>query len=109
VVKLKEITIDKLIFKNHLSMIEQYSLKDFMFKWLGSPDEGLDDFLPLKYTDEVFAKMETTLETKIKIHADETFRYVTITEDNQIVIGGLDSNQELKFRILSLEERLKSY
>ncbi|WP_375088929.1 hypothetical protein ACDZ29_23915 [Peribacillus sp. RS7] len=106
---MKEITIDKLIFKNHLSMIEQYSLKDFMFKWLGSPDEGLDDFLPLKYTDEVFAKMETTLETKIKIHADETFRYVTITEDNQIVIGGLDSNQELKFRILSLEERLKSY
>ncbi|MDM5212475.1 hypothetical protein QUF94_13640 [Peribacillus sp. NJ4] len=106
---MKEITIDKLIFKNHLSMIEQYSLKDFMFKWLGSPDEGLDDFLPLKYTDEVFAKMETTLETKIKIHDDETFRYVTITEDNQIVIGGLDSNQELKFRILSLEERLKSY
>lgn len=90
-------------------MIEQYSLKDFMFKWLGSPDEGLDDLLPLKYTDQVFAKMETTLETKIKIQGDETFRYVTITEDNQIVIGGLDTNQELKFRIVSLEERLKSY
>jgi hypothetical protein len=98
VVKLKEITIDKLIFKNHLSMIEQYSLKDFMFKWLGSPEEGLDDLLPLTYTDQVFAKMETASETKIKI-----------TEDNQIVIGGLDPNQELKFRIVSLEERLKSY
>ncbi|MGE7760252.1 hypothetical protein [Peribacillus sp. NPDC097895] len=106
---MKEITIDKLNFKDHLSMIEQYSLKDFMFKWLGSPEEGLDDFLPLTYTDHVFAKMETTLETKIKIHGDETFRYVTITEDNQIVIGCLDSNQEQRFRILSLEERLKSY
>ncbi|WHY59229.1 hypothetical protein [Peribacillus simplex] len=106
---MKEITVDKLIFKDHLSMIEQYSLKDFMFKWLGSPEEGLDDLLPLTYTDQVFAKMETTLETKIKIHGEETFRYVTITEDNQIVIGGLDSNQELKFRIVSLEDRLKSY
>ncbi|MGG4268423.1 hypothetical protein [Peribacillus simplex] len=106
---MKEITIDKLVFKDHLSMIEQFSLKDFMFKWLGSPEEGLDDLLPLKYTDHVFAKMETTLETKINIYGDETFRYVTITEDNQIVIGGLDSNQEIKFRIMSLEERLKSY
>lgn len=107
-VKLKKVTIDKLTFKNHLSTIERLSLKDFMFKWLGSPEEGLDDFLPLTYTDTVFAKMETPLETNFRIQGDETLRYVTITEDNQIVIGVLDLNQELAFRILSLEEHLES-
>ncbi|WP_057915441.1 hypothetical protein [Peribacillus muralis] len=106
---MKEITMDQLIFKEHLSMIEQFSLKDFMFKWLGSPDEGLDDLLPLTYTDQGFAKMETTRETKITINGDETFRYVTITKDNQIVMGGLSRNQEMTFRIMSLEERLGGY
>ncbi|MGE7765819.1 hypothetical protein [Peribacillus sp. NPDC096540] len=104
---MKKVAIDKLTFKNHLSTIEQLSLKDFMFKWLGSPEEGLDDFLPLTYTDTVFAKLETPLETNFRIHGDETFRYVTITEDNQIVIGVLDPNQELACRILSLDEHME--
>ncbi|MFD9625416.1 hypothetical protein [Peribacillus muralis] len=106
---MKEITMDQLIFKEHLSMIEQFSLKDFMFKWLGSPDEGLDDLLPLTYSDQGFAKMETTRETNITINSDETFRYVTITKDNQIVMGSLCRNQEMTFRIMSLEERLGGY
>ncbi|KWW17266.1 hypothetical protein AS888_21890 [Peribacillus simplex] len=105
---MKEITMDQLIFKEHLSMIEQFSLKDFMFKWLGSPDEGLDHLLPLTYTFQDFAKMETTAETNLNINGDETFKYVTITKDNQIVMGGLCRNQELTFRILSLDERLGS-
>ncbi|AOH55019.1 hypothetical protein ABE28_011715 [Peribacillus muralis] len=103
---MKEVTRDQLIFKEHLSMIEQFSLKDFMFKWLGSPDEGLDDLLPLTYTEQGFAKMETTPETTINMNNDETFRYVTITKDNQIVMGGLCRDQESTFRILSLDERL---
>ena len=44
-------------------MIEQYSIKDFLFRWVGEPTEGLDDFLPLEYTENVFAKMEAKQET----------------------------------------------
>jgi hypothetical protein len=29
---------------------------------------------------------------------------VTLTENNQIVIGGLDSNKELKHSVISLDE-----
>ncbi|MGX2959472.1 hypothetical protein JNUCC23_09410 [Peribacillus sp. JNUCC 23] len=103
---MKEVTVDKLTFKGNLSIIEQMSLKDIMFKWLGRPVEGIDDILPLEYTQSVFAKMETPPDTNLTIEGGEIFRYVTLTEDNQIVIGILDSNYELKFRILYLEERL---
>jgi hypothetical protein len=88
-------------------MIEQYAIKDFLFQWVGRPTEGLDDFLPLDYTDDVFAKLEAKQETAFFINGDEHFRYATITEDNQFVIGVLDSNKELKHRIISLDEVIR--
>ncbi|MEH7548450.1 hypothetical protein FB550_11849 [Neobacillus bataviensis] len=103
---MKTISIEKITFKKKLSMIEQFSIKDFLFRWVGEPTEGLDDFLPLEYTENVFAKMEAKQETTLLINEDELFRYATITEDNQIVIGVLDSNKELKHRIISLDEVL---
>ena len=42
--------------------------------------------------------------TNLLISGDVYFRYITITEDNQIVIGVLDSNSGLKFRIISRDE-----
>jgi hypothetical protein len=104
VIKLKTITVDKLTFKKKLTMIEQFAIKDILFKWVGRPIEGIDDFLPLEYTESVFAKLEAKQATPLLMNVDEQFRYVTITEENQIVIGMLDSNQELKHRILSLDE-----
>lgn len=99
-INLKTVTVDKVIFKEKLSMIEQFSLKAFLFKWVGEPEEGLDDFLPLEYIEEDFAKMKAKEATQ----GDEQFRYVTLTENNQIVIAVLDSNKELKHRIISLDE-----
>lgn len=87
-------------------MIEQFAIKDFLFKWVGEPSEGLDDFLPLEYTEIVIAKMEAKQDTTLLINGDEHFRYATITEANQIVIAVSDSNQELKHRIISLDELL---
>ncbi|MEH7342771.1 hypothetical protein V7122_02605 [Bacillus sp. JJ1532] len=101
---MKEVTANKLVFKKSLSIIEQMKLKDFMFKWLDRPEKGIDDILPLEYTQSVFAKMETPSDTNFMTEGDETLRYVTLTEDNQIVIGVLDANDELKFRILYLED-----
>ncbi|PLS01412.1 hypothetical protein [Neobacillus cucumis] len=103
---MKTVPINKLSFKKKLSMIEQYSIKDFLFKWVGMPTEGLDEFLPLEYTDSVFAKMEAAQETAFLINEEERFRYATLTEDNQFVIGVLDSNKELKHKIISLDEVL---
>ncbi|WP_045515847.1 hypothetical protein [Neobacillus niacini] len=100
------VTVDKLTFKKTLSMIEQFSIKDFLFKWVGRPPEGIDDFLPLEYTEYVFAKMEAIPEIAFVINGNEHFRYATITEANQMVIGFLDSNNELKHRVLSLDEVL---
>jgi hypothetical protein len=40
------------------------------------------------------------------INGNEHFRYATITEANQMVIGFLDWNNELKHRVLSLDEVL---
>ncbi|MBM7652590.1 hypothetical protein [Neobacillus cucumis] len=105
-IKLKTVLVNELTFKNTLSMIEQYSIKDFLFKWVGEPPEGIDDYLPLEYTETVFAKMEAKQETDLRLFGDELFRYATITEDNQIVIGVLDSNEELTHRIISLDEVL---
>jgi hypothetical protein len=103
---MKTVTEDKLTFKKKLSMIEQFAIKDFLFKWVGGPTEGLDDFLPLEYTESIFAKMEAKQVTALFINEDENFRYATITEENQIVIGVLNSNEELKHRIISLDEVL---
>jgi hypothetical protein len=104
---LKTVTVDKLTFKEHLSVIEQVSLKNFLVNWVGSPAQRLEDFLQLEYTENVFAKLEkTTMETELLIPGDDHFRYITLTEDNQIVIGVLDSNKELKHKILSVGERL---
>ncbi|CRK84570.1 hypothetical protein [Neobacillus massiliamazoniensis] len=105
-IKLKTVTVDELKFKKKLSMIEQFTLKDFLFKWVGRPPEGLDDFLPLEYIESVFPRMEAKQVTTLLINGDEHFRYATITEENQIVIGVLDSNKELKHRIISLDEVL---
>jgi hypothetical protein len=106
VIKLKTVSVDKLKFKKRLSMIEQFAIKDFLFKWVGKPSEGIDDYLPLEYTESVFAKMEAKQVTALMINGKEHFRYATITEDNQIVIGVLDSNKELKHRIICLDEVL---
>lgn len=103
---MKTVSVDQLTFKKKLSMIEQFAIKDFLFKWVGRPAEGLDDFLPLEYTESIFAKMEAKQVTALLINGDEHFRYATITEDNRIVIGVLDSNEELEHRIISLDEEL---
>ncbi|MBS4189005.1 hypothetical protein KHA94_02090 [Bacillus sp. FJAT-49705] len=103
---MKEVTASQLAFKKNLSIIEQMTLKNIIFNWIGRPDNGLNDVLPLEYTETVFAKMESPLDTNFIIENTKTFRFVTLTEENQIVIGFLDSNFELKIRILSLEERL---
>ncbi len=106
-IKLNTVTVDKLTFKKKLTMIEQFSLKDFLFRWVGEPAEGLDDFLPLEYSECVFAKLEVKQGAAFLINEEEHLRYATITEANQIVIGFLDSNNELKHRIISFGEILK--
>ncbi|AZU64499.1 hypothetical protein [Neobacillus mesonae] len=98
------VTVDQLSFKKRLSMIEQFAIKDFLFKWVGEPTEGIDDFLPLEYTEDVFAKMEAKPGPGLVMNNDEHFRYATITESNQIVIAVLDSNKELIHRIISLDK-----
>ncbi|MFK9091070.1 hypothetical protein [Bacillus salipaludis] len=99
------VTVDNLKFKKQLSVIEQNTLKDFLYTWVGSSTKGLDDFFHLEYTEDVFAKMEKTInDTDLLISDDDYFRYITVTEDNQIVIGVLDTNSELKHRIILLDE-----
>ncbi|MCM3690712.1 hypothetical protein [Neobacillus niacini] len=100
------VTVDKLAFKKKLSMIEQFTIKDFLFKWVGSPPEGIDDILPLAYSEYVFAKMEANQEYAFMINENEHFRYATITENEQIVIGFLDYNNELKHRVITIDEVL---
>jgi hypothetical protein len=99
---LKTVAVNKLKFKKKLSMIEQYVIKDFLYQWIGQPLEGLDEILPLDYTEDVFAKMEANQETPFLINGDEHFRYATITEDDQFVIGVLNWNQELEHRFIYL-------
>ncbi|MFE4707628.1 hypothetical protein [Peribacillus simplex] len=95
------VTVDKLKFKKQLSVNEQITLKDFLYTWVGSSSKGFDDFFHLEYTVDVFAKMEKpTNDTDLLISDDDYFRYITLTEDNQIVIGVLDMNSELKHRII---------
>ncbi|MDM5358355.1 hypothetical protein [Peribacillus sp. ACCC06369] len=99
------VTVDKLKFKKQLSVVEQITLKNFLYTWVGNSSKGLDDFFHLEYTVDVFAKMEkTTNDTDLLISDDDYFRYITVTEDNQIVIGVLDMNSELKNRIISLDK-----
>ncbi|TDL86221.1 hypothetical protein E2R55_22675 [Vibrio vulnificus] len=99
------VTVDKLKFKKQLSGIEQITLKDFLYTWVGSSSKRFDDFFHLEYTVDVFAKMEKmTNDTDLLISDDDYFRYITLTEANQIVIGVLDMNSELKHRIISLDK-----
>ncbi|MBS4214074.1 hypothetical protein [Neobacillus rhizophilus] len=102
---MKTVTVNKLQLKKHLSLIEQITLKEFLYTWVGSSTKGLDDFFHLEYTEDVFAKMEkTSNDTDLLISDDDYFRYITVTEDNQIVIGVLDMNSELKHRIISPDD-----
>ncbi|MFP7296673.1 hypothetical protein [Neobacillus niacini] len=101
------VTVDKLAFKKKLSKIERFTIKDFLYNWVGRPIDGIDDFLPLEYSEYVFAKMEAIQEKAYIINGNEHFRYATLTEDNQMVIGFLDFNNELKHRVLSLGEVVK--
>ena len=101
---MKTVSVNKLKFKKSLSVIEQYLIKDFLFQWIGRPTEELDEILPLDYTEDVFAKMEAKQETSFLINGDDHFRYATITEDEQFVIGVLNWNKELKHRIISLDK-----
>lgn len=99
------VTVDKLKFKKQLSVIEQNTLKGFVYSWVSSSIKELDDFFHLEYTVDVFAKMEKTMnDTDFLISDNYYFRYITMTEDNQIVIAVLDMNSELKHRIISLED-----
>jgi hypothetical protein len=98
-------TVDNLKFKKKLSVIEQITLKDILYTWVGRSTKGLNDFLHLEYTEDVFAKMEKTMnDDDLLISDDDNFRYITLTEDNQIVIGVLDMNSQLKHRIILLDE-----
>jgi hypothetical protein len=102
---MKTITVDKLRFKKQLSEIEKISLKNFLISWKGCSARGMDDFNHLEYTEDVFAKMENTKsEHNMLISGGDLFKYITITENNQIVIGVLNSNSELIFRIISPDE-----
>ncbi|MCH6267719.1 MULTISPECIES: hypothetical protein [Neobacillus] len=101
---MKTVSVNELKFKKNLTMIEQFSIQDFLFKYIRQTTEEIADILKLEYSENVFAKMEAKLEPAIIINGVEQFRYVTITEDNQIVIGVLDSNKELKHRIIFLDE-----
>ncbi|MBS4214664.1 MULTISPECIES: hypothetical protein [Neobacillus] len=101
---MKTVSVNELKFKKNLTMIEQFSIQDFLFRYIRQTAEEIDDILKLEYSENVFAKMEAKLEPVILINGDEQFRYVTITEDNQIVIGVLDSNKELKHSIIFLDE-----
>ena len=101
---MKTVSVNKLKFKKNLSVIEQYLIKDFLFQWIGRPIEELNEILPLDYTEDVFAKMEAKQETSFLINGDDHFRYATITEDEQFVIGVLNWNKELKHRIISLDK-----
>ena len=103
---MKTVCVSQLSFKKSLSMIEQRSLKDYVSRWQNCPEEKLDDILPLEYTEDVFGKLESKPENEFIIHNNEYFRYITLTEDNQIIIGVLDSNKCLLHRILSLDELL---
>jgi hypothetical protein len=59
----------------------------------------------MELSQVIVTKMEKTAnDTDLLISGDDYFRYITVTEDNQIVIGVLDSNSELKFRIISPDE-----
>ncbi|PLS17715.1 hypothetical protein CVD28_10840 [Bacillus sp. M6-12] len=100
---MKTVTVDKLTFKNELSIIEQNSLTEVLFKLLGKQAAGLDNFLSLEYKKDVFAKMEHTAGTDLIIQRDQYFRYITLTEDNQIVAGLLDSDKELVHTILYID------
>ena len=42
---------------------------------------------------------KTANDTDLLISGDDYFRYITVTEDNQIVIGVLDSNSEFGIKI----------
>ncbi|WP_428911776.1 hypothetical protein [Niallia sp. Krafla_26] len=99
---MKTVSVNKLKFKKKLSMIEQYVIKDFLYQWIGQPSEGLDEILPLDYTEDVFAKMEASLETPFLVNGNEHLRYATITEDDQFVLGVLNWNQELEHRFIYL-------
>lgn len=101
---MKTVSVNELKFKKNLTMIEQFSIQDFLFKYIRQTTEEIDEILKLEYSENVFAKMEAKLEHVLLINGNEQFRYVTITEDNQIVIGVLDSNKELKHRIIFLDE-----
>jgi hypothetical protein len=102
---MQTITVDKLRFKKQLSEIEKISLKNFLFTWKGCSAKGADDFSHLEYTEDVFAKMENTQSNPdLLVFGDDLFRYITITEDNQIVIGSLNADKELQFRIISNDE-----
>ena len=103
---MKEVSVDQLKFLKKLSMIEQAAIKDLLFKWVGEPTEGLDHFLPLEYTESGFAKMEAKQGAALRINGKEHFRYATITEDNQFVIGVLDADEVLMHRIVSIDEVL---
>ncbi|MCM3584991.1 hypothetical protein M3182_04425 [Mesobacillus maritimus] len=102
---MKTVTVDKLRFKKHLTEIEKLSLKKLLLSWIGSSFEGLDYGFRLEYTEDVFAKLEKAAnDSDVLLSGGEYFRYITLTEDNQVVIGVLDSNSELKFRIISPDE-----
>jgi len=102
---MKTVTVDKLQFKKHLSLIEQITLRDFLYIWVGGSTKRLDDFFKIEYTEDVFSKMEkTSNDIDLLIFDDYYFRYITVTEDNQIVIGVLDMNSELKHKIISPDE-----
>ena len=75
-INLKAATVDKLIFKEKLSTIEQLSPKAILFKWVGEPTEGLDGFLPLEYIEhDLYDEGEE--ETDYYIQIDQPFRCVT--------------------------------
>ncbi|WP_077214909.1 hypothetical protein [Bacillus dakarensis] len=94
---MKTVTVDKLKFRRSLSIIEQVTLKNLLFKWI-IPSKPMNEYDPhlLEYTEEVFAKMEISTETNWLILNSICFRYITLTEDNQIVIGFFKCRPRIK-------------
>ncbi|WP_026696156.1 hypothetical protein [Peribacillus kribbensis] len=102
---MKTYTKNTLAFKSKLSTIEQNSVTDFINKWAGSPASEIEGTFLLTYVEDETARLETA-EGAFHLPGGEELKYITLTEENQIVIGVLNSDRELVHRILYLDERL---
>ncbi|WP_409300862.1 hypothetical protein [Peribacillus sp. SCS-155] len=105
---MKIVSIQDVTINQHLSIIEQVSLKDVLYKWAGSTVQRLNESFPLEYKEDGFARLEVISGTEFVVPGNLICQYITLTTENQIVIGILDEDDQLKHGILSLDEILET-